>query len=189
MYSARIERAIRLSVQAHAGQVRKADPHIPYATHPFHVALIVRQAGGDEDCVIAALLHDVLEDTDVTPEDLDEAFGGRVTALVREVSEDKTLPWDERKARMVEQLRGASPEGALIAAADKLHNLETLAEAHARKGAAIWGAFRRGPDATIRFYIEAFGALRERIPIELATAFDRALESAKHILEEGTGRP
>lgn len=188
MYSDRIEKAIRLSVQAHAGQVRKADPHIPYATHPFHVALIVRQAGGDEDSVIAALLHDVLEDTDVTPEDLDEGFGSRVTALVREVSEDKTLPWEERKARMVEQLRGASPEAALVAAADKVHNLETLVEAHSRKGTEIWGAFRRGPDATIRFYIEAFAALRGRVPPDLEAAFNRALESARRILEAGAGR-
>lgn len=188
MYSDRIERAIRMSVQAHAGQVRKADPHIPYATHPFHVALIVRQAGGDEDCVIAALLHDVLEDTDVTPEDLDEAFGSRVTALVREVSEDKTLPWEARKARMVEQLRGASPEAALVAAADKVHNLETLVESHARKGNEIWGAFRRGPDATIRFYIDAFAVLRGRIPGGLEFAFSRALESAQRVLDAGTKR-
>jgi len=182
MYSERLERAIRLAVMAHAGQPRKADPQVPYATHPLHVGFMVCEAAGDEDCVIAALLHDVLEDTDVTPEDLDEAFGPRVTGIVREVSEDKTLPWDERKARMVEHLRKASPEACLVAAADKIHNLETLVDAHHRFGPVIWGAFRRGPAATIRFYADALQAVRGRIPQALQESADRALGAANRLI-------
>ncbi len=185
MYSQRLEKAIRLMLHAHAGQLRKADPQVPYATHPFHVALMVREAGGDEDCVISALLHDVLEDTDVTAEDLEEAFGPRVAAIVREVSEDKTLSWEDRKARMVEHLRVASREACLVAAADKIHNLETLVDAHRRFGGVIWTAFRRGPEATVRFHREALEAMRDRIPEGLQTSFLRAIASA----EEIAGRP
>ncbi len=111
MYSERREQAIRLMLRAHEGQIRKAEPEIPYVAHLIHVGLMVLEAGGDEDTVIAALLHDVLEDTDVKPEDLDNAFGPRVTALVREVTEDKTLGWADRKTRMIEQLRRRLPRG------------------------------------------------------------------------------
>ena len=181
MYSPRLERAIRLMLHAHAGQLRKADPQVPYATHPFHVALMVREAGGDEDCVIASLLHDVLEDTDVTPEDLEEAFGPRVAMIVREVSEDKTLTWEERKARMVAHLRTASAEACLVAAADKIHNLETLVDAHHRFGDVIWTAFRRGPGPTVRFHREALEALRGRIPDRLQANFERAIALSEGI--------
>lgn len=185
MYSQRLERAIRLMLHAHAGQLRKADPQVPYATHPFHVALMVREAGGDEDCVIAALLHDVLEDTDVTPEDLEEAFGTRVASIVREVSEDKTLSWEERKARMVEHLLQASPDACLVAAADKIHNLETLVDAHRRYGEVIWTAFRRGPAPTVRFHRQALDALRGRIPARLEATFGRSVAAAEDLTGHG----
>ena len=122
MYSDRVEKAIRLALAAHAGQMRKADPLVPYASHPFHVALMVREVGAGEECVIAALLHDLLEDTNVTPEDIEADFGARVRVIVQEVSEDKSLPWAERKARMVERLKSASPEACMIAAAPHLTN-------------------------------------------------------------------
>lgn len=179
MYSERLERAIRLAMRAHEGQVRKADPEIPYATHPVHVAFLVRAAGGDEDTVLAALLHDLLEDTVVTPEDLEDGFGPRVMAIVQEVSEDKTLPWQTRKAGMVEHLRDASPEACLVAAADKLHNLETLLEARARKGAVVWKAFRSDPEATLRFHEEVLAALRGRIPAPLEGELARVLEALR----------
>jgi (p)ppGpp synthase/HD superfamily hydrolase len=187
MFSERLERAIRLSMQAHAGQVRKADPEVPYATHPVHVAFLVRAAGGDEDCVLAALLHDLLEDTEVTPEDLEEAFGAHVTSIVQEVSEDKTLPWQTRKARMVAHLQQASREACLVAAADKLHNLETLLEAHARKGATVWKAFRSGPEATLRFHEEVLGALRGRLPAGIEKELARVVGALRITLQAPPG--
>jgi (p)ppGpp synthase/HD superfamily hydrolase len=183
MYSARLERAIRLAMTAHAGQFRKADTGVAYATHPMHVAFLVRASGGDEDVTIAALLHDLLEDTEVTPEDLEDAFGSRVTSIVQEVSEDKALPWPTRKARMVERLRSASAEACLVTAADKLHNLETLLEAHARDGAVVWKAFRQGPEKTLRFHEEVLAALRGRVAPPLETALERAVDSLRSILQ------
>jgi (p)ppGpp synthase/HD superfamily hydrolase len=182
MYSERIERAIRLALSAHAGQIRKADPHVPYATHPLHVAIMVQEAGGGEDSIIGALLHDLLEDTDVTTEDLDEEFGRGVSTIVQEVSEDKSLTWRERKARMVERLRSASKEACMVAAADKIHNLETLVDAHQRFGPSVWHAFRGKPEETIRFNEEVFDAIRGRIPTEMEAAFTRALEAGRRLL-------
>ncbi len=183
MYSQRREQAIRLMLRAHEGQIRKAEPEIPYVAHLIHVGLIVLESGGDEDTVIAALLHDVLEDTDVTPEDLDASFGPRVTALVREVSEDKMLRWADRKMRMIDQLSHATAEACLIAAADKISNLETLVLAHVRQGPSIWESFRGAPRPTIEFYAGALTVLRGRIPAALERNFEAALEAARCLLE------
>jgi (p)ppGpp synthase/HD superfamily hydrolase len=169
-------------MKAHAGQFRKADPHVPYVTHPIHVAFAVREAGGDEDTVIAALLHDLLEDTETTPEDLEAAFGTRVTGIVRELSEDKSLPWAERKRRMVEHLRTASEEACLVAGCDKTHNLETLVSAHRARGPDVWKSFRAGPESTIRFHAEAFEALRDRVPPSVRAAYQRALDAARRLV-------
>lgn len=182
MFSERIERAIRLTLSAHAGQIRKADPQVPYATHPLHVAIMVQEAGGDEDSIIAALLHDLLEDTDVTPEDLDEEFGPKVSTIVQEVSEDKGHPWRERKARMVERLKSASPEACMIAAADRIHNLETLIDSYKRFGPTVWQAFRGKPRETLQYNREVLETIRGRIPKEMASAYSRALESGERLL-------
>lgn len=182
MYSDRRERAIRLMLRAHAGQVRKAEPDIPYATHLVHVALMVERAGGDEDCVIAALLHDVLEDTATSEEDLEAAFGPRVATIVCEVSEDKTLRWAERKRRMIERLRGASAEACLIAAADKTHNTQTLVAAHAVMGDSVWTRFRGSPEDTFRFYEEAYEILKDRIPPVMEEGYRAALQAARALV-------
>jgi (p)ppGpp synthase/HD superfamily hydrolase len=182
MYSQRLERAIRMAFSAHAWQVRKAEPQVAYATHPVHVAIMVQEAGGDEDTVISAMLHDLLEDTTVTPEELEDEFGPRVLSIVQEVSEDKSLPWGERKRRMVERLRIASPEACMVAAADKIHNMETLVDAHRRFGPAVWNAFRGRPEETMRFNDEVFRALRGRVPDSLETAYELALNAGYRLL-------
>lgn len=183
MYSQRREQAIRLMLRAHEGQIRKAEPEIPYVAHLIHVGMIVLESGGDEDTVIAALLHDVLEDTDVTPEELDASFGPRVTAFVREVTEDKTLRWADRKTRMIDQLRMATGEACLIAAADKISNLETLVWAHMRQGPSVWENFRGAPRPTIEFYAGTLSALRGRIPETLERNFETVLGSARRLLD------
>ena len=183
MYSQRREQAIRLMLRAHEGQIRKAEPEIPYVAHLIHVGLIVLESGGDEDTVIAALLHDVLEDTDVTPEELDASFGPRVTALVREVTEDKTLRWADRKTRMIDQLKRATTEACLIAAADKISNLETLVFAHDRQGPSVWENFRGAPRPTIEFYAGTLTVLRGRIPGPLERSFETALAAAQRLLD------
>lgn len=182
MVSERLERAIRLVLQAHAGQVRKLEPDVPYATHPLHVAFLVREAGGSEDATIAALLHDVLEDSDLTSEELEESFGSSVSGIVREVSEDKSLEWSERKAGLVARLATASAEACLVAAADKTHNLATLHAAHERYGESVWKAFRAPPRETIRFYEDALAVLRKRVPAGLSRDFATALQAARVLI-------
>jgi (p)ppGpp synthase/HD superfamily hydrolase len=113
------------------------------------VGLILERAGFSEDVVAAGVLHDVLEDTRVTIEDLRAEFGQRVAELVNEVSEqDKSLPWEERKARYLEHLEGGSEEAKAITAADKIHNINSIILSLER-GADIWNAFKRGREAQL----------------------------------------
>ncbi len=92
-----VQKAAIFASQAHEGKVRKGTK-IPYIIHPLETAAIVSGLTGDEAVICAALLHDVIEDTQVTYEELLEQFGNRVAGLVRFESEDKSKSWQERKA-------------------------------------------------------------------------------------------
>jgi (p)ppGpp synthase/HD superfamily hydrolase len=127
----RLERALRLASYWHRSQTRKASG-IPYVQHPVAVAMIVDRLGFDEDVVIAALLHDVVEDTEATFEDVAREFGDDVASLVRDLSEEKTdaqgqkRPWDVRKRDHLQKLANASVQAKAIALADRLHNLTSM---------------------------------------------------------------
>ncbi|MBK7402819.1 MAG: bifunctional (p)ppGpp synthetase/guanosine-3',5'-bis(diphosphate) 3'-pyrophosphohydrolase, partial [Myxococcales bacterium] len=101
-YSERYARALGIAARAHRDQVRKGKD-VPYVTHPVHVARILDRHGFSEDLVLAGLLHDVLEDTAVSEQELLDAVGGEVVALVRAVTETKSedgveRSWEVRKA-------------------------------------------------------------------------------------------
>ena len=91
-----IQKAARFAIKAHEGMVRKGGS-MPYIYHPMEVALLVSRMTQDAEVIAAAYLHDVLEDTSVTAEELGQVFGSRVLALVQAETEDKSLSWEERK--------------------------------------------------------------------------------------------
>ena len=124
MYSPRVELALTVMLEAHGLDQRIASRGFE-ATHVTSVALIVADYGFDEDAIIAALLHDTLEDTELEPEAIRSEFGELVLAMVQDVSEPpKPRPWRERKETYIEQLRVTPRAGArAVASADKIHNL------------------------------------------------------------------
>ncbi|WP_295648047.1 HD domain-containing protein [uncultured Dietzia sp.] len=154
-----VDRALAVAARCHAGQTRKDDP-TPYIAHPVAVAMIVSDFTTDEDVVVAALLHDVLEDVPpsvYSAADMTAEFGERVTEMVRGVSEEKTAgqetpPWRVRKEGYLAQLADDSPECLLISAGDKIHNLRSMVAAHGRLGDEMWGLFNAGPDEKLWFY-------------------------------------
>src|SRR5690606_21937667 len=118
-----IEKAIIFAAKAHANQVRKGTD-IPYITHPYAVGMLLQKAKCSEEVIAAGILHDTLEDTNTTYEDLVDTFGVRIANLVAAASEnDKSLPWEARKQLTIEMLKNASIEEIQVAVADKLHNL------------------------------------------------------------------
>ena len=139
-----MEKAIELAAKAHQGQVRKGTD-VPYITHPFSVGIILARAGCKEEVIAAGILHDTVEDTPATLEDLREEFGDAVAEIVKGVSEpDKSLPWEDRKKHTIEFLKTASLDVRLVTCADKLHNIRTIASAYRKIGNQVWDRFKRG---------------------------------------------
>ncbi len=131
MHSETIEKAIHKASILHRDQVRKGEDELPYITHLFSVFTILAGHTKDEDVLISGLLHDTLEDTHYTPEELEQDFGARVREIVEGVTEKKEvdgkkLEWGERKKAYIEGLRNASKESLMVAAADKTHNFRSI---------------------------------------------------------------
>lgn len=157
--SERVEAAINLATQAHEGQYRRNRHQIPYVSHSFTVGMILAEQGFGEDVVIAGLLHDVVEDTDVTIEQIQSRFGKHVAELVAAVTDPPDLPFEERKHHQAVKLTDASDEVKAIKAADVLHNLYSKVVA-ARDGEDIWQHLDQGPQQSIEGYEERLAALR-----------------------------
>ncbi|WP_029008112.1 HD domain-containing protein [Azospirillum halopraeferens] len=122
-------RALDFAAHKHIDQRRKGLRAEPYVNHLAEVARLVAEAtGGDEpDAVIAALLHDTLEDTDATREEIEESFGPAIAAIVVEVTDDKRLPKGERKQRQIDHAPRVSRPAKLVKLADKISNLRSMA--------------------------------------------------------------
>jgi len=120
-----ILKAAHFAAKKHRDQRRKDKHASPYIIHPISVALEIAQIGGvdDPEILAAALLHDTLEDTETTPEELEAEFGKKVCEYVLDVSDDKTLPKDERKIRQIEHAKKISKGAALIKLGDKISNV------------------------------------------------------------------
>ncbi|MBM4390500.1 MAG: HD domain-containing protein [Deltaproteobacteria bacterium] len=164
MYSERFDEAVALAVRDFRHKVRK-DTQIPYVTHLFAVASMVGEHGGDEDQMIAAILHDWLEDIKgAEPAHLEVRFGSRVRALVEGLSDSFTHPkppWKERKLAYIAKLALKPPELKLISAADKLHNCTSIRRDYAVHREAVWGRFTGGRDGTLWYYREVARALAD----------------------------
>jgi GTP diphosphokinase / guanosine-3',5'-bis(diphosphate) 3'-diphosphatase len=118
-------KAVHFAAEKHHDQRRKDTQATPYINHPIEVMRLLWQEGGvrDVEILLAALLHDTIEDTGTQPEEIENAFGGRVLALVQEVSDDKSMPQEERKRRQEEHADSLSNGAKQIKLADKTSNV------------------------------------------------------------------
>ncbi|MCX6067383.1 MAG: HD domain-containing protein [Chloroflexi bacterium] len=121
-------KAIHFSAFKHRDQRRKDQSRSPYINHPITLAETLWTIGGvrDEATLIAAILHDTIEDTETTPDEIREKFGEEVLSLVLEVTDDKSLPKATRKRLQIEHAAHISPKAKLIKLADKISNLNDL---------------------------------------------------------------
>lgn len=124
----RILTAASFAARAHAQQKRKGAAAEPYINHLIEVAELVAASGhqADVNLIMACFLHDVVEDTPVTRQQLADLFGEDVASLVMEVTDDKTLPKETRKARQVETAHKKSPRAQTLKLADKISNLRSM---------------------------------------------------------------
>jgi guanosine-3',5'-bis(diphosphate) 3'-pyrophosphohydrolase len=120
--------AASFAAQRHTGHHRKGDKKEPYINHPLEVANLVANVGGvdDIDVLIAAILHDTVEDVGVKKEEIIERFGTRVAGIVMEVTDDKSLPKAERKQRQIDHAPHLSTEAKLVKLGDKISNISDV---------------------------------------------------------------
>ena len=137
----KLTKAYHFAALKHVQQRRKGEAAEPYLNHLTEVAELVAEAteGADVDLIVAAVLHDTVEDTDTTLAELSAEFGDAVAELVAEVTDDKLLPKAERKRLQIEHAAHASPGARIIKLADKTSNLRALASSPP----ADWSVERR----------------------------------------------
>jgi (p)ppGpp synthase/HD superfamily hydrolase len=172
-----IKKAIQFSAKKHEGQLRKEAEAYPYFTHVLSAALIAAEGGASDDVVIATLLHDTIEDTDTALEEIVEIFGNHIAKLVEAVTEDKSLPWKERKEKYYEVLRKTSDDALIVSIADKIDNIESKLEA-LQKEPDFHKRWKRLPEDYIWYHGEAVKLAKNRLPDHPLTK--RLVEAHEH---------
>jgi len=160
-----LDRAIRFAVEAHSGAKRK-DGTTPYILHPLEVAAIVGTMSSDPELLAAAVLHDTVEDTAATLEELEAQFGPRVAALVATETEDKRAdqpPEDTWHVRKEESLRVLEetddPAVKMLWLGDKLANMRSFYRSFCRRGEEMWGDFHQRDPKEQAWYYKTVGQL------------------------------
>jgi (p)ppGpp synthase/HD superfamily hydrolase len=190
-HTPQIKKAIQFAARKHHGHMRQEAEPLPYVTHLFSVAILVAEDGADDDVVAAALLHDTIEDTGTTREEIAAAFNERVAELVEHVSEKKEIDgrkvdWRERKEAYLKHLEEAPDDAIRVALADKIDNVESKLEAFEREGDALLKRWKQPPEAYIWYHGEALRIAEARLPhdrltkrLQEAHAKERAMLSGR----------
>lgn len=136
------DKAVRFAVEAHSGTERRGKGY-PYLIHVMEAAAIVATITNDQEMLAAAILHDTVEDTDVTIEQIRDVFGERVAMLVQHETApmDSQLSWRERKTAQVRQLATAPYDCKVVALGDKLSNMRGIAWDYRQTGDKVWSLF------------------------------------------------
>lgn len=161
----KVTQAIVFAAKAHDGMVRKKD-RTPYILHPLEAAVIVGSMTDDCDVISAAVLHDVVEDTEISIDEIEEKFGSRVRKLVESETEDKRadLPpentWRIRKAESLEKLAACTDKNVLILwLGDKLANMRSFYRIWKTEGDSMWQSFNQRDPLQQKWYYSRISEL------------------------------
>lgn len=165
-----LNEAVEFAARAHAGQVRKGT-RLPYIVHPMEAASICASFTDDVEVLAAAVLHDVVEDTEATADDVLERFGERVAAIVAGDSEDKREgqpaadTWKVRKTENIAHMAGAADVGVrMVCLGDKLSNIRVIQRDFEAQGDALWQRFNQKDPAEHAWY---YSTIAEKIKPDL----------------------
>lgn len=154
------EKAKSFAITAHIGQIRKSDKEKPKIIHPINVANILQEYNFDDNVIAAGYLHDVIEDTKYTKEDLLKSFGEDVVSLVLGATEeDKSLSWEERKQETITKVKTLDLRHKAVVCADKISNLEDLRIIFEINEKKDFSAFKRGFDKQKWYYTGVYNSL------------------------------
>jgi (p)ppGpp synthase/HD superfamily hydrolase len=187
MYTYKVEQAIKAAALLHQDQLRKGDVALPYITHLMSVMLMLRDYTADEDTLVSALLHDTLEDTDYTEEELKNDFGEVVHKYVTTLTEpartaDATLSWIGIKKAYAQQLRRGPIEAVTIAAADKAHNFRSTVEEYYNDHPRFLKDFGPKLEERLEAYQTIANAINSRLPGGIVHEFNHTFDQYKKFI-------
>ncbi len=157
------EKAKKFAIKAHRGQLRKIEKNKPMIIHPINVALLLKEFGFDSNVVAAGYLHDVVEDTKYSHDDIINEFNLDIASLVKGASEkDKSLPWEERKKHTINECGKLDLRHKVVVVADKINNLEDLERLMITNPNFSFGAFNSGYDNQKWYYTSLYEKISER---------------------------
>ncbi len=166
------DKAAHFAIDAHSGTERRGKG-FPYILHPLEAASIVSTITSDQEMLAAAVLHDVVEDTDVSIEEIREAFGDRVALLVQHDTgtKDKSLSWRQKKQIQLDKIAFSDRDSKIVAMGDKLSNLRGITNDYKMIGDDLWSRFH-APDGKkdIEWYYrslaDALAEISDTIPYQ-----------------------
>lgn len=170
-------KALHFAADKHRDQRRKDVDASPYINHPIEVAELLARVGGVTDLVTlqGAILHDTIEDTDTTPEELEQVFGPEVRKVVEEVTDDTNLPKADRKRLQIEHAPHISERARLVKLADKISNVRSVTETPPAK----WPLSRR--QEYLEWTEQVCAGLRG-CNAELERLYDQLLQEGREVL-------
>jgi (p)ppGpp synthase/HD superfamily hydrolase len=188
IFSDRLEDALSFVVRVHGTQRRKTGPGEDdgpsYLGHLLGTAALVIEDGGSEDEVIAALLHDTIEDTDTSETDIATRFGREVATIVAGCTDADVKPkppWRERKERYLAHLSSAPRSVLRVSNADKLYNARTILADVRELGDVLWVRFNVGKEGQLWYYAELARTFREHNPGFLADELNRVVDDLRNL--------
>ncbi|GHI00787.1 HD domain-containing protein [Neobacillus kokaensis] len=168
-----IDKAIQIAGKAHDRQYRKGTD-IPYIVHPVGVGMILLKARYSDQVVAAGILHDTVEDTELTLEDIEREFGHQIAGIVAGCSEpDKSRSWEERKEHSIEFLKTASIDIRVVACADKLDNIRSIINDYEYYAEEVWIRFKRGREQQKWYYTNIIESLRYKGSFNLVDELEK----------------
>lgn len=170
--------AIQYAARAHAGQYRKGADKVPYIVHPLGVGKILIEYGMPDHIVVAGILHDTIEDTHVTLNQIRKKYGATVAELVAGASEpNREDAWEDRKRHTIEHLKRAPIELLYVTCADKLDNVRAMVKDFERHGEKIFERFNQ-PKAKQKWYYTSLARVfvlraKTRTDLEIFGEYER----------------
>ncbi len=135
-----LDEVFEFAIKAHKGAYRKGTK-TPYILHPVEAATIAARITNDTNVIAGAVLHDTIEDTNVTYNELKNIFGELIADIVKSVSEDKSKFWEERKSHTLNTLENESIEVKIVVLSDKLSNMRSIYNDYSKLGDKLWERF------------------------------------------------
>lgn len=175
-----IQRAILMAMRAHDGQVRKGDGKTPYILHPLEVGIAISYYTSSEILICAAILHDVIEDTNVKSAEIKKEFGESICEAVELLSEDKRIKnWVERKTEHLNRL-DQNKSVYIIKAVDALVNMRELFATIEEKGNGVWNNFNASKEAKMSYFERILSDVKSDLPSDLLEKYVSALKDLQY---------